>query len=726
MQQKNRTSRRTLVFGICVFLAAIVWLAFGRTLGCGFVNYDDPLTVSEVAEVTRGLSAEGVAWAFTHTVIGHWDPLTTLSHMVDCQIYGLKPWGHHLTNVLLHAAGTILLFLALREMTGALWRSAFVAALFAIHPLRVESVAWITERKDVLSGVFFMLALGAYARYAHGPSARRYFPVALAFALGLLCKSMLVTLPFVLLLLDYWPLGRWAAATATQTRRAFPWPLLIEKIPLLLLSATSAGIQILAARDMMTPVEALPLPARLGGALVSYVAYLEKFVWPVNLAVFYPSPGTWPLAQVLPAAALLLGLSILAVVLRRKHPYVLVGWLWFLGMLVPVIGIIQVGTQALADRYTYLPQIGLALAAAWAAADLSASWRRRRLLLGGAAGVVIAGFIFVARSQITYWHDSQTLWTHALACTERNGVAHNNLGAVLLQEGRIDAAIVQFQAGLENEPDYASGHFNLGNALVKKGRTDDAIAQYETALAIRPRHAAAHYSLGNALLKKGRLDDAIAQYQAALEINPDDAVCHYNLGNTLLRTGQVDDAISHFQRALQIQPDYPEAEMDLGSALRAKGELEAAIVDFQKALALRPDYAEAHYNLGTALLKKGEVGAAIFHFETAIALDAHFFQAQNILAWVLATSSNASLRDGTKAVELATQANQLSGGNNANILRTLAAACAERGQFPGAMAAVRQALQLAAAQGNAALATELRNEMALYEAGSPLHIAPGR
>jgi len=515
LKKNGPISERMLVFGICVFLVEIVWLAFGRTLGFGFVNYDDPRTVYESAEVARGLSAEGVAWAFTHAVIGHWDPLTTLSHMADCQIYGLEPAGHHLTNVLLHAAGTILLFLALREMTGALWRSAFVAALFAIHPLRVESVAWITERKDVLSGVFFMLALGAYARYAHGPSAWRYLAVALAFALGLLCKSMLVTLPFVLLLLDYWPLGRWA------DRRGLPWPLLIEKIPLLLLSATSAAIQIFAASDMITPIQTLSLSARLGNVLVSYVAYLWKSVWPVNLAVFYPSPGVWPAAQVLPAAAVLLGLSIIAVAWRRKRPYILTGWLWYLGMLAPVIGVIQVGTQALADRYTYLPQIGLFLLATWTVADLSASLRHRRLLLGCAAGIVIGGLILLARAQTAYWHDSQTLWNRALACTERNSVAHSNLGAELLESGQVNEAIAHLQKALEIQPLDADAHNNLGNALLLANRVDEAIPHYRSALEIRPDFGSAHANLGRALLKNGQVDEAISHYEKALELQPE-------------------------------------------------------------------------------------------------------------------------------------------------------------------------------------------------------------
>jgi len=647
-KKSGEASGRTLVFGICVFLAAIVWVVFGQTLGHGFINYDDDKYVYENQEVLNGLSLRGAARAFTHTVSSNWHPLTMLSYMLDGQIYGRNPGGYHLTNVQLHTVAVILLFLVLENMTGAIWRSAFVAALFAIHPLHVESVAWVSERKDVLSGVFFMLTLGAYVRYVRSPrSPGRYLLVVFLFALGLMAKPMLVTLPFILLLLDYWPLGRMDLGFGK---------LILEKVPLLALSIAASGAALLTQRKVIAP---FPLSSRISNALVSSAAYIGQSIYPAGLTVLYPYPmkGS-PLWEVIFALLLLAGISGWAFAWRRKHPYVLIGWLWYLGMLVPVVGLVHVGAQARADRYTYLPQIGLALLATWTVADLSAPWRHRRVLLGSAASLLLAALAVCAHAQTSYWRDSETLWNHTLAHTRNNDIAQ--------------------------------------------------------------------YNLGNDLLRQGRFEEAVAHYRTALAINPNYAVNHYNLGNTLLRTGQVDDAISHFQRALQIQPDYPEAEMDLGSALRAKGELEAAIVDFQKALALRPDYAEAHYNLGTALLKKGEVGAAIFHFETAIALDAHFFQAQNILAWVLATSSNASLRDGTKAVELATQANQLSGGNNANILRTLAAACAERGQFPGAMAAVRQALQLAAAQGNAALATELRNEMALYEAGSPLHIAPGR
>ena len=667
---KTSASRRTLVFGICVFLAAIVWLAFGRTLGFGFVNYDDPRTVSEVAEITRGLSAEGIGWAFTHTVIGHWDPLTTLSHMVDCQIYGLKPWGHHLTNVLLHAAGTILLFLALREMTGALWRSAFVAALFAIHPLRVESVAWITERKDVLSGVFFMLALGAYARYAHGPSARRYFSVALAFALGLLCKSMLVTLPFVLLLLDYWPLGRWA------DRRAFPWPLLIEKIPLLLLSAASAAIQIFAARDMMTPIQTLSLSARLESTLVAYAAYLGKIVWPVKLAVFYPSPGVWPAAQVLPAAAVLLGLSILAVVSRREHPYVLVGWLWFLGMLVPVAGLLQVGDQAMADRYSYLPSIGVFIALAWGARDITRCWSHPLLTRGAAAAAILICCAMITRRQCEYWKDSQSLFRHALASTQRNPVAHLNLGMALLRTpgglpeataefeaalrikpddpiihndlgiadqsaGDLPKAISEFQTALRLAPDDPERHFNLANALATiPDRVPEAISEYEAALRIDPDFAEAQTNVGNILVKiPGRLPEAIAHFEAAARIDPHLAEPHYDLGNAYLKTQDgLPEAVSEYQAAVEIDPDYFQAQTNLGAALwKLPGRSQEAIAHLEEALRINPRYAEAHYNLGLILVNApGRIPEGVAHFEAALQINPDYWEAHNNLGVALA------------------------------------------------------------------------------------------
>ena len=783
---------RWTIPGVCIFLAAIIWVVFGQTLGHEFVNYDDDLYVYENPAVTRGLTLQGIIWAFTHVHCSNWHPLTWVSHMLDCQFYGLSPGGHHLTNILFHTATAILLFLILRQMTGALWRSAFVAAVFAIHPLRVESVAWVAERKDVLSGLFFMLTIGAYARYAQRrsrvePSSLRsaasgsrepraqsvsaldprlpaldYCLVLLFFALGLMCKPMLVTLPLVLLLLDYWPLVRVAGGGWRVTRFGVQVPqlstlnhLLYEKLPLFGLAVASGMVTIFAQTKAIQSFEQISLPLRVGNALISYVAYLGQMFWPSGLAVLYPFAAMdVGVSGVVLSLVLLAGISAGAFVLRHRR-YFLTGWLWYLIMLAPVIGILQVGSQARADRYTYLPQIGLYVLLTWAVADLCAGWRHRRVVLGGCATILLVALIFCARVQTAYWRNSESLWTHTLACTSDNAIAHNNLGVTLLQKGKVDEAIVHYQKALQINPDHveahidfgnalikkgsvdeamvhyqkalqinpdsAKAHDNLGNALFKKGNVDEAIIHYQKALQIKPGSAETHYNLGNALLQKGNVDEAIVHYQMALQIKPDNTEAHNSLGGALLQKGKVDEAIPHFQKALQIKPDNAEACYNLGSALLQKGKVDEAIPHFQRALQIKPDNAEACYNLGNALLQKGRADEAITHYQKALQIKPNYLEVQNNLAWVLAVAPQALLRNGRQAVELALQANQLAGGENPIILRTLAAAYAEAGQFPEAVETAQRALQLAETQSNTALANAIRSQMKFYQAGSPFH-----
>jgi len=749
---------RWTIPGVCIFLAAIIWVVFGQTLGHEFVNYDDDLYVYENPAVTRGLTLQGIIWAFTHVHCSNWHPLTWVSHMLDCQFYGLSPGGHHLTNILLHTATAILLFLILRQMTGALWRSAFVAAVFAIHPLRVESVAWVAERKDVLSGLFFMLTIGAYARYAQRrsrvePSSLRsaasgsrepraqsvsaldprlpaldYCLVLLFFALGLMCKPMLVTLPLVLLLLDYWPLVRVAGGGWRVTRFGVQVPqlstlnhLLYEKLPLFGLAVASGMVTIFAQTKAIQSFEQISLPLRVGNALISYVAYLGQMFWPSGLAVLYPFAAMdVGVSGVVLSLVLLAGISAGAFVLRHRR-YFLTGWLWYLIMLAPVIGILQVGSQARADRYTYLPQIGLYVLLTWAVADLCAGWRHRRVVLGGCATILLVALIFCARVQTAYWRNSESLWTHTLACTSDNAIAHNNLGVTLLQKGKVDEAIVHYQKALQINPDHVEAHIDFGNALIKKGSVDEAMVHYQKALQINPDSAKAHDNLGNALFKKGNVDEAIIHYQKALQIKPGSAETHYNLGNALLQKGNVDEAIVHYQMALQIKPDNTEAHNSLGGALLQKGKVDEAIPHFQRALQIKPDNAEACYNLGNALLQKGRADEAITHYQKALQIKPNYLEVQNNLAWVLAVAPQALLRNGRQAVELALQANQLAGGENPIILRTLAAAYAEAGQFPEAVETAQRALQLAETQSNTALANAIRSQMKFYQAGSPFH-----
>jgi len=608
------------VVGLCLALAAITFAVFGQTLRHDFVNFDDEDYVFGNPMVARGLTRQGIGWAFTHVHSANWHPLTSFSHMLDCQLYGLRPGGHHLTNVLLHTAAVLALFLVLRQMTGFLWRSAFVAAVFAIHPLRVESVAWVAERKDVLSGLFFMLTIGAYVRYARRPWAGGcYGLLLLLFAMGLMCKPMLVTLPLVLRLLDYWPLQRTESAGK----------LWMEKLPLLALSAASCVATIAAQRGFIQTGGSFSLPYRLGNALVACMVYLGQMVWPVGLAVFYPCPrNALPAWEVPLAATLLAGLSALAFGLRRNQPWIWAGWLWYLIMLVPVLGIIQVGGQAHADRYTYLPQIGIYISVAW----LAAEWRVSRMALGGLMIGVLGVLMVCAWQQTAYWQNSETLWTHTLAYTTDNNVAELNLGSAFLKKGQLDEAIAHFQKALEIKPDYADAHNNLGKALLQNGQLDEAMAQFQKALDIKPDHAEAHNNLGAALLKKGGVDEAILHDQEALQIRPDFVEAHVNLGNALLQKDRVDEAIAHYQKALEIEPGLAEAHYNLGVALRQRGSVDESITQFHQAMQLKPDDAASYNDLGTALLQKGELGEAISQFKKALAIKPDYADASYNLA----------------------------------------------------------------------------------------------
>jgi len=632
------------VLVVCLALAAITFAVFGQAAGFAFVNYDDDVYVYENPMVARGLTLKGAVWALTDDKIDHWHPLTWLTHMADCQAYGLRAGGHHLTSVALHAAAAVLLFLALREMTGNLWRSAFVAAVFAIHPLRVESVAWIAERKDVLSGVFFMLTLWAYARYARQPSRWRYAAVAVWYGLGLLCKNTLVTLPFVLLLLDWWPLQR--------TKLTPFGGLMKEKIPLFLLSAGSCAVTVFVQQKVSGSAQ-IPFLERLGNAVASYGVYLWQMVFPAGLALpyLYPPDGL-PFWKVGVAFVLLAAISMGVFACRKGRPYLLAGWLWYLGMLVPMIGFVQISYHAHADRYTYLPGIGLVLAGTWAVGDWSAGWKHRRAVLGGLMAAVIGALMVCAWNQTTYWKSSETLWTHTLACTTGNHFAHYNLGTALLRKGKVDEAIIHFQSALQTKPDYVEAHGNLGNVLAQRGRADEAITHLQKVLQINPDNAKAHNNLGNVLCQAGRVDEAIAHLQKALQINPDYADAHNNLANVLCRMGRVDEAIAHYQRALEIKPWFGEA--------------------------------------------------------------------RNNLAWLLATCPQDSLRNGNKAVELAQRANELAGGKNPVVLRTLAAAFAEAGRFDDARRSIQQAIAMIQAAGRQDLAAQLNVDLKRYEAGLPL------
>ena len=543
-----KTSRHWLAVCVCVFLVALTWIVFGQTLRHDFVNYDDPRYVYQNTRITNGLDLAGIVWAFTHIHAENWHPVTTITHMLDCQLYGLKAGEHHFTNVLLHTVAVVLLFFVFQQMTGAIWRSAFVAALFAIHPLHVESVAWVAERKDVLSGVFFMLTLLAYVRYARAPSIWRYVTVALMFALGLMSKPMLVTLPFVLLLLDYWPLERIRPEESHAGRQLLR--LFAEKVPLMALSAVSSTVTYLAQRGALGWTEQLPILARINNAFVTYVIYLRQMFWPAKLAVFYPHPeNRLPQWEIGLAVALLACITTTALVLRKVAPYLITGWFWYLGMLVPVIGLVQVGWQGHADRYTYLPQVGLYIAGTWAVADLTASFRQR-ILLGAAALLIIGALSWTAWIQTSYWRDSEMLFTHALAVTGKNDVAENNLGIVFLQRGELDKAIAKLQAAIDLRPENGPAHNNLAKAFLQKGQLTEAMIHYRKFLEIEPQNVEARNILGTALIQQGHVREAVEQWQDALAIEPENGNAASNLAWVFATSPE--DSIRNGARAVEL------------------------------------------------------------------------------------------------------------------------------------------------------------------------------
>ena len=592
------------VWLIAALLVLVTIALYWPAMRYDFINLDDPGYVTGNPHVQSGLSWEGVKWAFGNTEqAAYWAPLMWLSHMLACQLFGLNAWGHHLINVLLHAANTALVFLVFRRMTGATWRSVILAALFGLHPLRVESVAWVTERKDVLSTLFWMLTLWAYVKYVEAAQVRHlksniWYGAALAmFLLGLMSKAMLVTMPFVLLLLDYWPLERFKHSSVRR--------LVTEKIPFFALAALASVVTFMLQKQggAVASVENLPLGARIGNALISYCRYLGKMVWPTDLAVFYPHPGYWPMEQVFLAGVLISGISVLLFAKRRQYPFLLMGWLWFCGTLVPVIELVQSGEQAMADRFTYIPSLGVLILAIWGASELTRRWRHQVVVLSVAGSAAIVLCIGLTQQQLGHWKDSEALFRHALEVTENNYLAHYNLGMALDGKGQTDEAIRQYQEAIRLKPDYAYAHDTLGTALGRKGQTDEAISQFQEAIRLKPDYADAHYNLGIALVMKGQTDEAISQFQEAIRLKPDEAEAHNNLGMALGEKGRIDEAISQFQEAIRLKPDEAEAHNNLGAALYKKGRINEAISQFQDAIRLKPDYAAAHHNLRNALRK---------------------------------------------------------------------------------------------------------------------------
>ena len=706
-------------------LAGLLVLAtlavYAPVTGFEFVDYDDREYVAENPHVHAGLSRATVVWAFTARVVSHWHPLTMLSHALDWTLFGAWAGGHHATSVVLHALNVVLLFTLLARTTAAPLRSALVAGLFALHPLRVESVAWVAERKDVLSAAFFFATLHAYVGWVRRPSAARYALVLLAFASGLMAKPMVMTLPVVTLLLDRWPLGR---AIPLRAR-------LLEKIPLVALALGSVLVTLGAAREgAMAPLAHVAVASRVANALVSLAWYLEKTVWPSGLGVLYlhpAAPGAVPIAGWVVVASLALMAGVSAWVWRaRRFPYLVTGWGWYLVMLFPVLGFVQAGIQARADRYTYLPLIGVYLMVVWRAADALAERAlgvAARRTLAAAVVLVLSGYAACARRQVLVWHDSESLYRNAITAEPQNFMMHYNLGTVLAAAERHAEALAEFGQALAIHPRYAAAERALGSELERVGRLDEAIRHHREALRLDPRDAASARLLGDALLAHDEAAAAIEQYRAALALDAGDAHTHNNLGNGLLAQGDAAGARAAYERAVALDPTLAGARGNLAARLEAAGEWPAALEQRRVHVRLDPASAEAQQALAAALLHAGSDDEALVVLRVAQRLDATRADTRRLLAWVLATRPAASAADGVEALRLAEDGARADDADPVD-LTTLAVAQAAAGHFGDALATAARARTRAAAAGDTDLVQALDAMQERFRRGEPYRDAP--
>jgi tetratricopeptide (TPR) repeat protein len=725
---------------VCVALALGTFAVYWPALHYGFIDYDDPTYITLNPHLRTSLTVDSLKWAFSSGYAGNWHPLTWLSHLLDVTLFGLDAAAHHSVNVLLHVANSLLLFLVLARMARALWPSAFVAALFAWHPLHVESVAWIAERKDVLSAFFGLLTLWAYVRYAETGRRSRLWLSVLLFALGLMAKPMLVTLPFLLLLLDFWPLKR--LGSNSQKKEAVPrrhrdkagqapppankpawkdWvPLLQEKAPFFILSALSSVVTFAVQQHggAVALLNAVPLSYRLSNALVSYARYVFKTVWPAKLAVIYPLPGEWPWWQVALSGLLLLCLTAAAIRARRRFPCVLIGWLWFLGTLVPVIGLVQVGEQSMADRYTYLPLIGLFVAVAWTAAELTANWRMRTTALAAGAMATLLLCLGLTAVQVLTWDNSLVLFEHAITVTRGNHVAHHSLAKVLASHWRLDEAAAHCEEAARIFPGLPGPHFTLGVLRARQGKFSEAAAQYEAALRLE-QNSTTHFNLGNALVKLGRLDEAVAHYAEATRLDPKLAEAHLNAAVACDALGKAAEASRLFENALRIEPNYAAARRGYGRLLARQGRLAEAAAQFTELIRQNPDDAEAQFNLAQVLTGAGKIEEALTHYRAAARTQPDSPAVLDPLARLLATHPDDRFRNGAEAVQWAERACELTQRKNPAYLDTLAAAYAEAGRFSNAVATAATAVQVAAASGQTGLGLQLYERVQLYRSNRP-------
>jgi tetratricopeptide (TPR) repeat protein len=612
------------IFIICLILATATIAVYWPVVTFNFVNFDDPDYVTSNSHVLGGLTWRGVVWAFHSTFADNWHPLTWLSHMLDVELFGASAGAAHFVNLVLHTVNVLLLFLVLRRLSGGIWRSAFVAALFALHPLHIESVAWISERKDVLSSFFGLLALRSYVLHAKKSQtvpaftpSRSYWAALFFFALALMSKPMLVTLPFLLLLLDIWPLRRFESSAGLNLIR--------EKAPFLIFSAFSCLIT-MAAQNRGGATQALttfPFTVRIETVFVAFVEYLEKTFWPTNLCCLYLHSGHWPLVTVLLSGFIIIGFSLLAVCFWRRLPFVFVGWFWFLGMLVPVIGLVQVGWQFMADRYTYLPLVGIFLILVWGAGEIVRRWRVTAVPFCFLGIVVLITCALITKAQLRYWQNSETLFRRAIAVNGNNDIAYNNLGYYLFQCGRLDEAMENYRRALQINPAFKKCRYNLddlGNFFSKNGECSLAVECFDTALLSNTNFFDAHYGLANALLKCGRTDEAIEHYQRAAQLKPDDGATFNNLGLALVMKGRSEEAVTNFHQAIRLKPDFAEALCNLGGVFMVQKRYDEAIVSYEAALRVEANRPEIHYSLAQAFFFMGRWEDAALQFKDVLSL----------------------------------------------------------------------------------------------------------
>ena len=733
---------------LTVLLAVATFSAFSPVVQNEFIKFDDGFYVVRNPHVASGLSWNNLRWALAAGYQGNWHPVTWFAHMLDVQLFGMRPGWHHLINLLFHTINTVLLFVLLRRLTGAVWRSLLVAALFGLHPLHVESVAWIAERKDMLSTLFLFLTLLAYAefaKYAHSsnssstetsvspahpsavpegnrleglfpPMRRAYLATLLFFALGLMSKPMLVTVPFLLLLLDFWPLGRFS--TLPPKRLALT-PLLREKAPFFALALASSVVTLIVQQENHATYLRPPLGTRLANALVSYWIYLGKTFWPAHLSIFYPHPASglagalpWSAAALIAAALVLVAVTCGAWLFRRSAPWFTIGWLWFLGTLLPVIGIVQVGGQALADRYTYIPLIGIFIAFAWGIAALT-QWRAfLKPPLAISSGAILAICAVLTQQQVKIWRSDFTVFAHALALNPHNALACYHLGIAYRDQGQTAKALTEFQAAVKADPTFALAYPEIGGILEDQGKPQQALAVYQRGLQAAPGAGQLHDLVATRLWAQGKQEEALAQYATALHCDPKDADAHFNFGVALSSRGQFTDAAFHFAAACRLRPDDREALSCLAETLMKEGRLSQAEDRYRELTQLSPTNALAHQNLGLLLVERGNLNDALKQFEQAVAVNPNWPEALNALAWLLATHPSVESRNPAQAVKLAERACQLTGDKQPRFLGTLDVAYASAGRFADALraAVIGRELAEAAGQTNAAQAAAARIE----------------